>query len=259
MAMDANQKAKEPESGEKSRRAAERLGVDEDATILLLQTGSLVACRVVDLSLSGCRLRTEERFPVGPRVRIEVHFQVRGLAFRFSGLVQWTDGRRLAGVRFADLPARRKQELAEALAEVESALTAKAAAANKPTTVSKPPQAVGQNADASPASATGRERRLQAREGIYAQATIHLINAGSRLTGNILDLSTGGCRIHTEERFPVGIYTRVEVEFSLTGMPFRLGGVVQVIHDRQTVGIRFLEMSERRREQIVQLIEEMRE
>jgi hypothetical protein len=57
----------------------------------------------------------------------------------------------------------------------------------------------------------------------------------------------------------VGIYTRVETEFRLEGLPFRLGGVVQAIHDRRTVGIRFLDMSSRKREQVTQLIEDIRE
>jgi hypothetical protein len=71
----------------------------------------------------------------------------------------------------------------------------------------------------------------------------------------------GGCRIRTDERFPVGIYTRVETEFRLEGLPFRLGGVIQAVHDRdrRLVGIRFLDMSIRKREQLEQLIEEIEE
>jgi len=57
----------------------------------------------------------------------------------------------------------------------------------------------------------------------------------------------------------VGIYTRVETEFRLQGLPFRLSGVVQALHDqqKQVVGIRFLDMSVRKREQVEQLIKEM--
>jgi len=58
-------------------------------------------------------------------------------------------------------------------------------------------------------------------------------------------------------RFPVGIFTRVEIEFRLEGLPFRLGGVIQAIHDRHTVGIRFLDLSNRKREQIEDLIAEI--
>ena len=72
-------------------------------------------------------------------------------------------------------------------------------------------------------------------------------------------LSLGGCRIRTWERFPVGIYRRVETEFTLDGLPFRLAGVVQTIHDRRTVGIRFLDMSSRKRDQLAQSLRELEE
>jgi len=104
-----------------------------------------------------------------------------------------------------------------------------------------------------------RDRRETSREAVDTTAMIFLVKIASRLRGRILDLSLTGCRIRTDERFPVGIYTRVESEFRLEGLPFRLGGVIQVIHDRHTVGIRFLDMSSRKREQVKQLMEDIRE
>ncbi len=104
-----------------------------------------------------------------------------------------------------------------------------------------------------------RDRRESPREKVDTSAVITLVKIASRLRGRILDLSLGGCRIRADERFPVGIYTRVEIEFRLEGLPFRLGGVVQAIHDRHTVGIRFLDMSSRKREQLEQLIGDIRE
>jgi len=106
-------------------------------------------------------------------------------------------------------------------------------------------------------SPIGRERRQQSRHVVDTTATILLVNVGSTLKGRILDLSLAGCRIRTDERFPVGIYTRVEIEFRLGGLPFRLGGVIQAIHDRNTVGIRFLDLSERKRKQVLELIGEI--
>ncbi len=104
-----------------------------------------------------------------------------------------------------------------------------------------------------------RERRWESRQEVDTSAEILLVNVGSRLRGRILDLSVGGCRIHTDDRFPVGIYTRVETEFRLDGLSFRLGGVIQHIHDRKTIGIRFLDLSERKRQQVRDLIAEITE
>lgn len=103
------------------------------------------------------------------------------------------------------------------------------------------------------------ERRFEPRHEIETSAVIRLVNLAADVHGRILDLSLGGCHIRTERRFPVGIFRRVEIEFRIEGLPFRLGGVTQAIHDPINVGIRFLDMSDRKREQLLQLIEEIKE
>ena len=120
----------------------------------------------------------------------------------------------------------------------------------------EPPTTGDEPAATQPAPA-GRDRRTARRCTVDTSAVIYLIKIGSKMTGQILDLSQGGCRIRTAERFPVGIYTRVETEFNLQGLPLRLGGVIQAIHDRNLVGIRFLDVSTRKREQVAELIQEI--
>jgi hypothetical protein len=298
--MEAAEKAEELAAGCQDDRAVPRYGVEEDAHLLLVKHGSIVPCRILDLSLGGCRVRTLERFPAESMMCVEVNFKVKGLPFRFSGLVQWTDCQHLAGIRFEGVPRRRREELVEALSELEAAEIAKAAepvpekqvtterpaekrpagmrvveeqaAASQPVAIAEQPEQEAQILVQAPAQAmtaqtaapanvktSKRERRESSREAVETSAVIDLIKIASRLPGRIQDLSLNGCRIRTDERFPVGIYTRVETEFRLDGLPFRLGGVIQSIHDRNTVGIRFLDMSSRKREQVEQLIEEIRE
>jgi c-di-GMP-binding flagellar brake protein YcgR len=103
------------------------------------------------------------------------------------------------------------------------------------------------------------ERRTTSRHSVDDTALIILVKVASKIAGRIVDLSLGGCRIRCDDRFPVGIYTRVETEFRIEGLSFRLGGVIQAIHDRHTIGIRFLDMSARKHEQLEQLIEEINE
>lgn len=109
------------------------------------------------------------------------------------------------------------------------------------------------------AGSSRRERRQVQRHGVDSTAAVLLLDVHANVRGRILDVSLGGCRIRFEERFPVGIYRRVEVEFLLDGLPFRLPGVVQSLHDRFTVGIRFVDLSERKREQLLFVIEEIAE
>jgi hypothetical protein len=289
--MEAAEKVEELATGCQDDRTVPRYGMDEDAHLLLVKQSFIVPCRILDLSLDGCRLYSPERLPVESMMCVEVNFKVKGLPFRFCGLVQWTDCRHLAGIRFASVPRRRREELVETLSEFKAEKVAKAAeqvpekqateerpaemrvaeeqtAAPKPseqetlaqTLVQVPAQAMTAQTVA-PANATPskRERRESFREAVETSAVIDLIKIASRLPGRILDLSLSGCRIRTDDSFPVGIYTRIEVEFRLGGLPFRLGGVIQGVHDRHTVGIRFLDLSSRKREQVEQLMEEIRE
>jgi c-di-GMP-binding flagellar brake protein YcgR len=103
------------------------------------------------------------------------------------------------------------------------------------------------------------EHRKEPRHLIDASAVLYLVGMGSKMHGRVLDLSLGGCCICTNERFPLGIFRRVETEFHLQGLAFRLAGVTQSIHDRRLVGVRFLDVSERKRAQLAQLIKEIQE
>jgi c-di-GMP-binding flagellar brake protein YcgR len=296
--MEVEEKAESLPERKPERRANPRHVVDEDAMLLFLNHSFSVPCRIVELSLGGCRLQIGERFLAGILVRVEVTFKVNGIAFRFSGVTEWTEDEHLTGIRFVNMTSRRREELAEVLCEVEADNVAKAAkqaaeslAAEKRAAeervqektsteqaesqvrqqtevpaIAEPPKPAlqlveSQPAGLPPAPPIKRERRAQSRHEVDTSATILLIKIGSQVRGRILDLSLGGCRIRTDEAFPVGIYTRVEVEFRLEGLPFRLGGVIQAVHDRdrRNAGIRFLDMSDRKRSQVEQLIDEIEE
>lgn len=109
-----------------------------------------------------------------------------------------------------------------------------------------------QSAPAAPA-----HRRKETRQSVDSSALLHLVTIGLTFSGRILDLSLHGCCLQTDQPFPLGIYRRVETEFQLHGLPVRLAGVTQSIHDRRTLGIRFLDVSPRKLEQLQQLIREI--
>jgi c-di-GMP-binding flagellar brake protein YcgR len=309
--MEEKSNSADPAAGQSERREDPRLEVDEEASLVLLNSSSRLDCRIVEISLTGCRMSLRHLFVGGVPARVEAAFKLRGFSFRFGGQIEWTDGKRLAGVRFAEMAQRRRDELVEVLCEIAAAQAAKAVkqaaerlAAEEAAQKMQPRPAASlsqdvQRADSAdslrgltawqgpaspipapekamaaaanfkapaphagakaPAKPTGRERRTQSRHEVNTSATILLVNVASRIPGRILNLSLGGCSIRTEERFPVGIYTRVETEFHIEGLPFRLGGVVQAIKERQNVGIRFLDMSQRKREQVEHLIAEIAE
>ncbi len=108
-------------------------------------------------------------------------------------------------------------------------------------------------------SRTAEERRTNRRHAVHTKANLCLIGTGILMPGQILNLSEGGCRLRTEVPFLAGSFVRVEAEFFLRGLPFRIAGVSQAILDDKTIGIRFVEMSERRRAQLVELMAEIAE
>jgi hypothetical protein len=108
-----------------------------------------------------------------------------------------------------------------------------------------------------PGEGERQDRRQESRFTVHGEAGLILVKSGSRMVARILDLSRSGCRLRTEQCFMPGIFVRVEVEFHLRGNTFRVAGVSQSIHDRNTVGIRFLDVSPRWREKLQELIEEV--
>lgn len=297
--MDGKQDQGRHAGQEQERRSHPRYPINEECQLLLVNHGMPVKARMVDLSMEGCCVRTSESFPVKAARTIEVSFKVKGFAFRFCGVVRWSDGHQIAGIHFENMIPRRKVELIDVIDEIADTAARAGAASQlaaeqpipspvtpKPKTIesapaksSKPlslplvekagiptvpirteaPETPAKSESSAPPPNKNRDRRGQARHEVDTTATIFLVKVASALRGRIVDLSLGGCRIHTDEKFPVGIYTRVEVEFHLQGLPFRLGGVIQAIHNRNTVGIRLLDLSERKRQQVLDLIDEIEE
>jgi c-di-GMP-binding flagellar brake protein YcgR len=268
-------------------RAHPRYTVDEDSVLLLVSHGMPVKARIVDLSLTGCRVRAYDQFSRKAGRSIEITFKANGIDFRLNGVVQWSDEHNYFGIRFVNMTDRRKKDLAEVIGEMAAA-AARAAALNNllaaqqsardaaEETAAKQPveadaeqprglesesQSLAQAAADPPIapSAAPIERRGQPRQVVHKLSTIILARDGSRFRGHILNLSLTGCRIRTEERIPVGIYSRVETEFHLRGFPFRLGGVIEAMHDRYTAGIHFLDLSERKQQQVLELMGELEE
>ena len=272
------------------RRDHSRYTVDEDAVLLFAGQSKLQAGRIVNVGQEGCLVRTADRLTVRSGWPLDISFTLHGVAFRFSGVLRWANGGNLLGIRFVNVDSARMLELANVIAAMEAAATRAEsvsrilvgqagssgfeqagelssdgmsgsesawAAREERTAPATEGKAAGKAEVPTAQAPARRDRRASARQGVDSTASILLVKIGSTLRGRILDLSPGGCRIRTDERFPVGIYTRIETEFHLEGLPFRLGGVIQAIHDRNTVGIRFLDLSERKRQQVLELIGEI--
>ena len=260
-----------PDKSQSERRIAARYRVEEQAQINILDSGATLACSVHNLSEGGCLLESVQ--PVGARIvgkLVEVSFQVNGMGMRFHGTVIWQE-ERVFGLRFAPCLARRKDHLLDAIEELRAELErdakrraaeeAAAQVADQPAQDPVKEELVAEAAESLPDTAQPptRERRQYRRHNVDSHVKLYLIKSGIEMRGLILDVSQGGCRIATDERFPLGIYTRSEIEFTVDGLPFRLPGVVQAIHSRHCIGIRLIDLSPRKQGQLQELIDELDE
>lgn len=103
----------------------------------------------------------------------------------------------------------------------------------------------------------GPERRVQNAGNDNWNAVLEFLADGARLRGVLVDLSLVACIFRTPSPFSGGMDDRVEVEFQMRGLHFRLAGVTKGVYDKHTVGIGFLEMSQRRREELIQVLDEL--
>lgn len=257
----------------RERRAWERyqLGGAEGK---LIYRHAAMPCRFIDISLGGCCVRTEKRFTDGALAKVEVAFDLHGMPQRMRGITQWTSRENQLGIRFVHATPQDKNQFAALLTglidtaaaeAVREAVTA-AAAASVAGVPARPPAADASQSAHPPQqacdsntgdSSTGDSSTIEF-EPDESQAVVHFVKDGSEVAGTVVDLSLDGCTLHMVRPFNLGIYVRVEISLHVRGLILQLAGVSQEIHDRHTVAFRFLDVSRRRREELIQIVQEMR-
>ncbi len=268
-----------------------RFPVEGEAMLFVEQLQSSMRCSMLDLGLEGCRLRRDEDCAVQAGMTIEIAFRIAGTLFRFPGTVQWSAKNTILGLHFTKMSEARKQELVDMLAGMREEMEARekearakeaqennqqaapvqqpAEAAQSKTLhlvpapgaepVPEPPPTPNPDVAIRAALRRDRDRREHSRHEIDSHARVTFLSIHMRVTGKVIDLSLGGCRIRAQQEIPVGAYRRVEVEFMVDGLPLLLPGVTQSLHDKFTIGIRFVEMTDRKRGQLQTVIDELME
>ncbi len=235
-----------------------RYPVDGEAMLCLGEAGGMVRCRMIDLGMNGCRLRREADLTAAIGMKVEVSFQLSGIAFRLAGELAWRAKDRTAGVRFEPLQEDQRKELERLLSSFRREMAERAGEPPMPwdsgaerSEAKKPPSSP------EPVAISKDERRAARRHKVDSYARLNLLSLHVKLRGKIQDVSLSGCRMVLDAARSVGAYRRIEIEFFIDGLPLLLPGVTQVMHDKRTVGIRFVEMTERKRAQLHTVIEEI--
>jgi hypothetical protein len=233
---------------------------------------------MLDVSLSGCRLRTLQPFAAGASESVKVTLSVHGMALTIWGDTQWTTWDQLVGIRFIHSTERSRNQLVGLLtclldqsatevvmmavaAESAQADSAMIALEQEPTAAETMEEEEFQeffSAQPPPKRPELRsEHKVLSLDAGESPALLHLVAEGVSLAGNILDVSQDGCMVRLVRPVAVRQSAQAEVDFHLLGLNFRLPGVTREIHGEGMLEIRFTEMSKRKREDLSQVIMEL--
>jgi c-di-GMP-binding flagellar brake protein YcgR len=103
------------------------------------------------------------------------------------------------------------------------------------------------------------ERRAQPRLRCKGTAEVRILHLGTTIAGTIDDLSAGGCCVLTEARFPPLEQPVVEVILTVNSSTLRVAGVIRNVQKERRAGIEFVDVTRRKAEQILELVEELKE
>ena len=105
----------------------------------------------------------------------------------------------------------------------------------------------------------GIERRENYRYDLETFAVLHVLEGNITLHCTLLEVSMTGCRLFSELPYTLDEQIEVEVQFNAKGCPFRLHGTVHLKKEQEHIlGLHFTRFSGRKKEQLRELIEELR-
>lgn len=266
----------------RDKRADERFDLDR-APGTLIHKGLSIPCEMLDVSLSGCRLRTLQPFTAGALESVKVILHIQEMVLTIWGITQWTTWDQLVGIRFIHPTGRTRNQLAGLLTclldqsatdVVKAAVAEQSAQKRSPIIALEHPLLVQPEAavhevveeefqEAPPAPPLPKRPELHSEFKVLSleegnsPAALHLVAEDSTLPGNVLEVSQDGCLVQLVRSNPVRIHAQAEVSFHLRGLCFILPGTTTEIHGDRMVEIRFTAMSMRKREDLSQAILEL--
>jgi hypothetical protein len=105
----------------------------------------------------------------------------------------------------------------------------------------------------------GIERRRQSRYDLDAKAALTVLQTDKRMAGELLEISSTGCRIFTEEPNQHPARTPVEVQFVGLGLPLRLSAEIQINRTEHVAGLIFKDVRPWTQERLHTLLDDLAE
>jgi len=279
----------------RDRRVADRFDLNE-AVGSLVYKGARIPCTMIDISLTGCCVRTPELFAAGALETVKVVFPIYEMILSIWGVTQWVRGERLLGIQFRHPTPQSKNQLAALLtclidgsaAEVIKKAMAEIVAVpgeNPILQLERPPASPSAHEDEPELEPEAETEHVEVihefaapqiqpllpphRPALISAEQVLIMEAGdspasltmpgddSVFGGDIVDLSLTGCLMRLSRLREVRLKAQAEVSFQVQGLPFRLACVTREMHDKRTLEIKFNQMSRRSRDDLDQIITEL--
>jgi hypothetical protein len=219
--------------------------------------GTLMRGQMISLSATRAHIQSDDPFLLCNKVRASVRFRFADTVYALSGMAVSNEEDGSIRLDFDDVT-RQDMALLRSLGVYcpdRAAFPALTPAA--PVLRKRSREEQRQVLHMSPPG--GVERRVEARLDLETGATFHPVDHFMDLHCTLLEISLSGCRLFAETPFNLPPIPRAEVEFVGLGHPFRLAAEVKIKEEEHLVGLRFLPMSERCRERLIDLTGELRE
>ena len=101
-----------------NRRANRRRRCNGLAQLYLLPGGGKLVGSVIDLSLGGCCIKTQNKVDIQTGGRVEVHLRIKGNVVQLAGVLCNVRKGSLLGIQFSNVSQRKELQIRDLIAEL---------------------------------------------------------------------------------------------------------------------------------------------
>jgi len=221
----------------KEKRRYPRFECKGPATIQVTADAAPTPAKIVNLSAEGCLIELQKPERLSQDTVVELTFNVNDLPFRVWGRVKAIRSSTAVGFEFPLMSDRVKDRLAILIEQLIEDFVTKGLLGG------------------------AREKRRYPRIPCSGSASVHLTSGEDSVEASypssIVNLSMGGCLVVLHKPQKLAEDTNVELSFQVNHLPFRVRGKVRAIRSESKIGLQFLQVSERVRKQLEDLVDEL--
>jgi len=218
--------------------------------LIVVETlGASLRGELLNLTESLAKVLPNDPFLMSSNVKVALRFRFKDVVYKLSGLTQASGTDASFNLIFDEVT--RQKIIIFVGAPPDSELPP------PPPPLDRKPTKEEQRIVRRERPPDGIERRVHRRHVLNAAATLVVVEKGTILKCQVLEISLSGCRLFSDHPLHLEEDMLVEVEFLGRGYPFRLAARTRVKTEEHLVGLEFVNGSPRTLERMRELISEL--